>query len=405
MAFDSFGNLYVANGAKVSEYSPNGTYLGAFADQHLDGATFILITGPYSTVWNGSNGNWTDAARWSTGPNFPSNGTPSDATYEAIINSGSISLNTPTTITSLKLLGGSLAGVGNLTINNATVNGTYNLLGITTVNTGTLTFNGSSQQAGLITGSGALQVNAGATLTSDGVTIAGSWQINGTHTIRTGTGNQGTSKVSSLPAIAFATDGFTISFSGTLNLADAKLILQSSSNTDKLNKIQSLNTAIDSGVAGGSWSGHGITSSVAAADPAHLSIGVFENALLNNANFGGLTVDPNSILIALAHLGDANDNGIVDIQDQSIVSNNWQKSSNSWSAGDLNRDGVVDIQDLTIVTNNWQEGSSIDLAGDHSFLASPVPEPASLTPLSLCWLYLVKRRRARHHRSGLTAGL
>jgi hypothetical protein len=155
--------------------------------------------------------------------------------------------------------------------------------------------------------------------------------------------------------------------------------------------------AIDAGAAGGSWLGHGITSSVGAADPTHLGIGVFDNAMLNSSTFGGLTVDAASILVSLAHLGDANDNGIVDIQDQSLITNNWQQPSKTWAGGDLNRDGVVDIQDLTIVTNNWQQAATLSLDAVDSAPVISVPEPSSLSLLSFAGTLLLRRRRCRNN--------
>ena len=92
-------------------------------------------------------------------------------------------------------------------------------------------------------------------------------------------------------------------------------------------------------------------------------------------------MDQNSIMLTIAHLGDANDNGVVDIQDQSLITNNWQKPGTNWANGDLNLDGFVDIQDLTIVTNNWQQMSSFSEMSDQGSATSQiasVPEPLTL---------------------------
>ena len=86
------------------------------------------------------------------------------------------------------------------------------------------------------------------------------------------------------------------------------------------------------------------------------------------------------ILVSLAHLGDANNNAIVDIQDLTIVANNWQKPSATWSAGDLNLDGTTDIQEFTLVANNWQQTSTFSLSPPLlvSLSNTPIPEPAAL---------------------------
>ncbi|MFO0812078.1 MAG: hypothetical protein U0796_02600 [Gemmatales bacterium] len=58
----------------------------------------ISFTGPTyaqtNATWNGTNGNWTDATRWSTNPIFPNNGQPSAGDlYNAIVNGGTITLD------------------------------------------------------------------------------------------------------------------------------------------------------------------------------------------------------------------------------------------------------------------------------------------------------------------------
>ncbi len=173
-------------------------------------------------------------------------------------------------------------------------------------------------------------------------------------------------------------------FTGTIDLTTSKLILQSANPADKQAKLSQLTAALRSGFnagAGGAWTGKGLTSSTAAADPTHYAVGLFDNSVLQLQSFGNQPVDSSSLLISIAHLGDANDNGIVDIQDQSLVTNNWQKSASSWSAGDLNLDGFVDIQDLTLVTNNWQQSSAFSQPPDpQSLTPTSIPEPAALSP-------------------------
>ena len=120
-----------------------------------------------------------------------------------------------------------------------------------------------------------------------------------------------------------------------------------------------------------------------------------DNALLQKPILGGQPLDENFLIITAAHLGDANDNGIVDIQDLTVIANNWQKIRNNWATGDLNLDGLVDIQDFTIVANNWQQTSPLSLVPDPDTLPSltfsSVPEPASLALLAIP-LLLRKRR-------------
>src|SRR5262249_42634625 len=128
---------------------------------------------------------------------------------------------------------------------------------------------------------------------------------------------------------------------------------------------------------------------------AHYGIGVFDNAILNRTSFGGQPTDTNSIFVAIAHLGDTNRDGIVNIQDISIVANNWQQSRNNWARGDVNRDGIVNIQDFSIVANNGQQtGSFLQTASEMGGLPPPTeaPEPASLVVLGALFPWLLTRR-------------
>jgi hypothetical protein len=283
-------------------------------------------------------------------------------------------------------------GLSILTPVTLTITGLVNITGPATVGTagGKLVLTGAlTHNLGTIGGPGALQVNSGTTLISNGVTLGGSWVINGNQKIRLGAGDPGTSRVTGVPVIGATSQ---------LDLADSHLIVQSSSTADKTTKIASLNALVLSGSSGGTWTGPGIISSVAAGDANHYGVGVFDNAIVNKATFGGQAVDTGSILTAVAHLGDANDSGDVDIQDQSLVTNNWQLPKNNWAGGDLNGDGFVDIQDLTIVTNNWQQHSSFPLGavgGGGAVVA--VPEPGSLAVLGVAaWAVAGRRgRRAR----------
>ncbi len=238
--------------------------------------------------------------------------------------------------------------------------------------------------------------DGGLTLLGPGtLTVAGSVGLTGTIFAAAGT-----------LAIAHAGSGSNATYSGVINLMDNKLIVQSTDPADKATKITDLNAAITAGANGATWTGHGIASSTAASDANHLGVGLFDNAILQKTSFGGQPTDTNSILVAVAHLGDANRNGIVDIQDISVVANNWQQPRNNWAQGDFNRDGIVNIQDFSIVANNWQQTSIYSLeaapmspalsafvAQNLQLIVSPVPEPASLLFMPSLIVALLQRRR------------
>lgn len=117
----------------------------------LAGAVLILglastAHGQTSLTWSGlgADTNWTDVANWALGGNpagvYPNNGQPAAAnTYNAIINSGSPTLDTNITIIGLTLGAGAIGGGGNLT-----VNGLLSWSGGTIGGTGTTTLGGGA---------------------------------------------------------------------------------------------------------------------------------------------------------------------------------------------------------------------------------------------------------------------
>jgi hypothetical protein len=86
--------------------------------------------------------------------------------------------------------------------------------------------------------------------------------------------------------------------------------------------------------------------------------------------------------------GDANLDGIVDIDDFGILKGNLGMSSAKWAHGDFNGDGRVDIDDFGILKGNLG-ASSATVSG------ATVPEPATMALLALGGGAMLLRRRAR----------
>jgi hypothetical protein len=83
--------------------------------------------------------------------------------------------------------------------------------------------------------------------------------------------------------------------------------------------------------------------------------------------------------------GDANQDGVVDNKDATIVAANWLTSTGaSWADGDFNDDGAVNERDATILAANWG-----DLAGS----TASVPEPGMLVLFAGMFLIVGFRRR------------
>jgi hypothetical protein len=76
-------------------------------------------------TWDGSNGNWTDSARWGLASGYPDNTLDPPTTYGAAISAGTVTLDALSpVIDNLSLTGGTLTGTGSLT-----VGGTFNWSG------------------------------------------------------------------------------------------------------------------------------------------------------------------------------------------------------------------------------------------------------------------------------------
>lgn len=76
-------------------------------------------------TWDGSNGNWTDSARWGLASGYPDNTLDPPTTYGAAIGAGTVTLDALSpVIDNLSLTGGTLTGTGSLT-----VGGTFNWSG------------------------------------------------------------------------------------------------------------------------------------------------------------------------------------------------------------------------------------------------------------------------------------
>ncbi len=170
-----------------------------------------------------------------------------------------------------------------------------------------------------------------------------------------------------------------------------------------------------SGRNGGTWNGAGIASSLAAGDAGlRMGIGYAEASDLlgltgiETATWSGATVDATSLLFKPTWYGDANLNGMVDLDDYVRVDRGMAKGLTGWFNGDFNYDDLIDSADYGLIDRVYvQQGAPLSpefLAMRESqfgaeyvqSLLASVPEPSTtLAAVSLAAFVLPRRRQRR----------
>jgi autotransporter-associated beta strand protein len=256
--------------------------------------------------------------------------------------------------------------------------------GPTTVNSGTLVFSPnpstghSTSSIAAVTGTAPVIINAGASVTSDGVQLP-SLTISGALAIRTNGTASGTSKINALTIT-----GVTNAWTGGLDLMDNSLIVEDS--TTHSTTLATLKNQVTFGLT------HdlGIFSSTL---PASEALAVIDNAAAGFTSFGGLPVDSGSILVAPEVLGDANADGIVSATDFNILAGHFNATGQNWLTGDFNGDGIVNALDFDLLAAHY--GQSLPPPpGPGPALGTLVPEPAALMLLPIGFGALKHRHRA-----------
>lgn len=102
------------------------------------------------------------------------------------------------------------------------------------------------------------------------------------------------------------------------------------------------------------WTGNGITSSTAAANPGGRSLGYGDNGSLPLGAylvFMGQSVDNTTVLVRYTVWGDTNLDGTVNDDDVTVVGASYAPSqaNPSWANGDLDYNGFVDDDDVTVI--------------------------------------------------------
>jgi hypothetical protein len=360
-----------------------------------------------------SSGNWNSVANWS-GATIP-NAVGAEADfYGAITANSTVYTDQPIT-------------VGTINFNNAN---TYVITG-----SSTLTLQTSTGNAQVIVQKGTQEINIPTTLASNttfnvssgaDLVIANPLTIDsGISLTQTGSGTvtyQSIVNVESNASIAFAdsthahelnlSSGATATVSapvlevdnlsnlGTLNVQNNTVIINYGSGADP---ISSIFAEINSGYAGGAWTGAGIMSTNAESNPSY-GIGYADSA--DPGNPAGLASGQIEIMYTL--LGDANLDGKVNGTDFNLLAANFNQAvTNGWDEGDFNYDGKVNGNDFVLLADNFNQFASqsavsaADLAALDNFAIAngisltSVPEPASLLSLVFVAAMTTHRRKRR----------
>jgi autotransporter-associated beta strand protein len=202
---------------------------------------------------------------------------------------------------------------------------------------------------------------------------------------------------------------FSNASSGQLDIANNALDITSQS-------LATVSAAVASAYKAGTWTGPGITSSLAASNSSHLTaVGVMINDTTANTSgslsgtaiysaFDGGTPNDGDILVKYTYYGDANLDGKVDGSDYSLIDNGALMHLTGWYNGDFNYDGVINGSDYTLIDNAYNtQGASLaaEIGGSVASVTaqvaggSSVPEPTTLGLLAIGAAGLLGRRR-RH---------
>jgi len=314
----------------------------------------------------------------------------------AFANNGTITVgNSPSSAATLDFNGATLSGTGVIALAEPGANAL--LTGGPLTLPSTQTINGEGTISCSLTNNGTIDANtAGEKLVlDDAVTGTGKLEVGAGATLQLGAGS-GSSTVGSL----------SIAGNGVFDLTNNHLFIQYGSASDP---ISTLYAYLKSGFNNGSWNGPDIISSTAQSPVNGLRYGVgWADGNDGTHNVTGLS--SGTIELKYTLLGDANLDGTVNGSDFSILAANFGDGVTNWDQGNFLFTSAVNGSDFSALAANFGQGDSgadvpvsqADIAALNAFavandLSAPpidsVPEPAGcVLSISACVATLLSRR-------------
>jgi hypothetical protein len=203
----------------------------------------------------------------------------------------------------------------------------------------------------------------------------------------------------------YAPGGTTNNWNGKIDLANNRLIVEYSGGS----VLTLIRNQIKTGYANGAWTGNGIVSSAAQADPSK-GLGFAEASEVPAAALVGESVAAGAVVVRYTLGGDANLSGKVDFTDLVALAQNYNANfvanpttDSWWTHGDFNYDGKVDFTDLVKLAQNYNAalpseavpGAPVGFAGEMAAAFAAVPEPGAVALVLGLGISLPMRRRRR----------